>query len=116
MAHRWVWEWMVGPIPPGLDLDHLCRTPNCVNPDHLEPVAHIVNVRRGLHCYNDLRTTCANGHDMTNPANQRKRDGGGYRCRVCAIEAQRKSRYGETGQPEGGGRYGHKRSALASDR
>lgn len=46
-AHRWVYEQLVGPIAKGLDLDHLCRNPRCVNPDHLEPVTHAENIRRG---------------------------------------------------------------------
>lgn len=46
-AHRFMYELLVGPIPEGLKLDHLCRTPLCVNPDHLEPVTQRENVRRG---------------------------------------------------------------------
>jgi hypothetical protein len=45
-AHRMVYEREVGPIPAGLDLDHLCRTPLCVNPAHLEPVTRRENVAR----------------------------------------------------------------------
>jgi len=47
-AHRAVYEELVGPIPDGLVLDHLCRNPPCVNPEHLEPVTQKVNVQRGL--------------------------------------------------------------------
>ena len=43
-AHRFAYELLVGPIPPGLDLDHLCRVRNCVNPDHLEPVTRRENL------------------------------------------------------------------------
>lgn len=46
-AHRWLYERLVGPVPEGLDLDHLCRRHDCVNPDHLEPVTHQENIRRG---------------------------------------------------------------------
>lgn len=46
-AHRVVYEDLRGPIPKGLSLDHLCRNPSCVNPDHLEPVTHRENLRRG---------------------------------------------------------------------
>ena len=46
-AHRLLYEWLVGPVPEGLELDHLCRIRHCVNPDHLEPVPHRVNVLRG---------------------------------------------------------------------
>lgn len=45
-AHRWSYERKHGPIPSGLDLDHKCQTPRCVNPDHLEPVNHFENIRR----------------------------------------------------------------------
>src|ERR1051326_2493639 len=39
-AHRFVYELLVGPVPDGLVLDHLCRVKNCVNPAHLEPVTN----------------------------------------------------------------------------
>mgnify|MGYP001608992284 FL=1 len=47
MAHRIIYEQLKGPIPEGLSLDHLCRNPSCVNPNHLESVTHTENVRRG---------------------------------------------------------------------
>lgn len=45
--HRVMYERVNGPIPEGLELDHLCRQRACCNPEHLEPVTHIENVRRG---------------------------------------------------------------------
>jgi hypothetical protein len=46
-AHRVAYEALVGEIPAGLDLDHLCRVRHCVNPEHLEPVTRKENIRRG---------------------------------------------------------------------
>lgn len=43
LAHRVVYEAVKGPIPPGLDLDHICHIKKCVNPDHLRPVTHKQN-------------------------------------------------------------------------
>ena len=47
-AHRAVYQALVGSIPDGLELDHLCRNRRCVNPEHVEVVTHRENVRRGI--------------------------------------------------------------------
>jgi hypothetical protein len=47
-AHRMMWERLRGPIPEGMEIDHLCRNHSCVNPDHLEPVTHRTNMQRGF--------------------------------------------------------------------
>lgn len=57
VAHRVMWELVKGPIPTGLELDHLCKQKSCVNPDHLEPVTHKVNLQRA-------KGRCKNGHDL----------------------------------------------------
>ena len=49
-AHRVAYELYKGPIPEGMMIDHLCRNRACCNPDHLEAVPHIENVRRGSYC------------------------------------------------------------------
>lgn len=66
-AHRWAYEHLVGPVLEGLELDHLCRVPSCVNPNHLEPVTHQENVRRGLspsllRSWRHAITHCPQGH------------------------------------------------------
>jgi hypothetical protein len=48
LAHRAIYEMTCGPVPAGLDLDHLCRVRSCVNPAHLEPVTRQVNASRGI--------------------------------------------------------------------
>ena len=59
-AHRFAYILLVGPIPDGLELDHLCRNRPCVNPDHLEAVSHADNVQRGVgpSVENRLKTHC----------------------------------------------------------
>ena len=79
-AHRWCYEFMVGPIPDGLQLDHLCRNTICVNPDHLDPVTNRVNTLRG----NKVQNTCLRGHTFT-PENTYIRPNGRRTCRACAA-------------------------------
>lgn len=82
VAHRVIWEGLVGPIPEGLTLDHLCRVHNCVNPDHLEPVTNAENTRRG---WRKNRWQCRNGHELT-PENVYIWRGARI-CRTCSKQA-----------------------------
>lgn len=47
-AHRIMYEVLVGSVPAGMELDHICRNRACINPSHLEPVLHRENTRRGV--------------------------------------------------------------------
>jgi hypothetical protein len=92
-AHRWAYEHLVGPIPDGLQLDHLCRNRGCVNPDHLEPVTLGENVRRGAAgAHLRARTHCPQGHEYT-PENTYVRAGNRRRCRECDRAACRANYY-----------------------
>ena len=80
VAARVVYEHTRGPIPPGLELDHLCRTPPCVNPDHVEPVTHRENMLRSptaAPAVHARQTACIHGHALDGLTAQ------GRRCLTC---------------------------------
>lgn len=83
-AHRFAYELLVGPVPDGLELDHLCRVRHCVNPGHLEPVTHAENCRRGLVGQNmAVKTHCPQGHAY-DEQNTYVAASGSRQCRACA--------------------------------
>lgn len=89
-AHRFVYELLIGQLPAELTLDHLCRVRHCVNPDHLDPVLHRDNVRRGEAGVNNAsKTHCSRGHEFT-PENTHW-DGRQRNCRTCRREWGRES-------------------------
>jgi hypothetical protein len=95
-AHRAVYQYLVGPIPDGLVLDHLCRVRNCVNPDHLEPITVAENVRRGFGptALAARKTHCKRGHEFT-PENTYMQSKG-RECRTCKVmhaQVNNKKRY-----------------------
>lgn len=107
VAHRWIYEQLIGPIPTGLQLDHLCHNRavalgmceggasclhrRCVNPEHLEPVTQRENLIRGIRSTNgnEKKTHCLRGHEFT-PENTRvsyRRSVNGERsCLTCARQ------------------------------
>lgn len=89
-AHRYAYESLVGPIPADLVLDHLCRNPSCVNPDHLQPVTLSENNRRGFGWMARQRhqTICKHGHPFEGDNVGRHKDGTRY-CRACSRERTR---------------------------
>ena len=84
MAHRWAYEYFKGKIPAGLQLDHLCRNRNCVNPAHLEPVTQRENILRGdtLPASQITRTHCPQGHPYEGDNLYIWTDGS-RQCRTC---------------------------------
>ena len=89
LAHRVAYSLAIGPIPEGLTIDHLCRQPSCINPDHLEAVTQGENNRRGTtYDFQRAKTTCPKGHPYSHTVVAK-----GYterRCRECHRDAQRR--------------------------
>jgi hypothetical protein len=107
LAHKWSYEHLVGAVPEGLELDHLCHTwagtecaggktcihRRCVNPDHLEPVTRLENILRGrsLNALNAAKTHCLRNHAYT-PENTGRHSRGTRFCRICKRTAENKRR------------------------
>jgi len=81
-AHRFAHVAFIGEIPPGLQIDHLCRNRACVNPWHMEVVTKAVNQKRGLS--GDLTTHCVRGHEL-NGSNLGTNKRGARVCRKCDV-------------------------------
>ena len=84
-AHRLSYQWIIGPIPRNLVIDHLCRVRHCVNPSHMELVSNKENILRGVapSAHHAQKTHCVNGHAFA-PQNILRTKGRHTRiCREC---------------------------------
>jgi hypothetical protein len=102
-VHRVAFRILIGPIPEGLELDHLCRVRRCCNPWHLEPVTKTVNIRRGLAPVTSGRwlrdrTHCPKGHPY-NEENTRVSSSGRRHCRTCDRDRAKRNRAKTAAQP-----------------
>ncbi len=83
-AHRFSYEHHIGPIPIGAELDHTCRVPMCVNPQHLDPVTHLENSLRsplvGRHPRKSM-TQCRRGHPVSPETSYEYKSR--MMCKVC---------------------------------
>lgn len=103
LAHRVTYTELLGPIPEGMELDHLCRNTSCVNPDHLEPVTRTENQKRIPFRASDGRQPpwvvsgknvtgyCKHGHEYTEANTYYYKDGR-TDCRTCKASRVRKPR------------------------
>ena len=110
-AHRVAYQLFKGPIPTGLEIDHLCRVRACVNPEHLEAVTRKVNHNRGLRANGSpeihaiaaalkARTHCKAGHPYTEentqiinrPAGKGRGASVERKCRICGARRMRNYR------------------------
>lgn len=101
-VHRYAWTNLVGPIPEGMTLDHLCRNKRCVNPDHMEITTPAENNLRGgsMSALNARKTHCKRGHEFTPENTERQYNkNGGRRCRTCRLEYIRKRYAEQRGNP-----------------
>lgn len=89
-AHQVSWEMRYGPVPEGLQRDHLCRVRRCVNDGHLDLVTSAENTRRGQNA-NRAKTHCPQGHAYEG-VNLYVTTAGKRVCRTCQREHNRRAK------------------------
>lgn len=103
LAHRVSYTLLVGPVPEGLELDHLCRVRHCVNPEHLEPVTRRENIHRGfgITAVHARKTHCPQGHEYTEDnLLVSALDRGNRVCKACLASRDGKSKYWDSKPPD----------------
>lgn len=87
LVHHWIFELVFGPLPKGLEPDHLCRVRHCVNPYHMEPVTRLENFLRGVHpnAVAHRNGTCRRGHPGREFV-RRRSTGKVVYCKACRRE------------------------------
>lgn len=109
-AHAVAYELAVGPIPEGLESDHLCNNRGCCNPKHIELVTHAENMRRR----SERQTHCKQGHEFT-PENSYIQPDGARKCRRCrclAVARNQRKRYQNDPEFRARRREARRRSSL----
>lgn len=97
LVHKFVYEYLCGLVPEGLELDHLCRTHCCVNPYHLDPVTHKENCQRGKvgqykkEFWSNAKI-CKHGHPWTLESTYIRPDNGLRYCKICRRAREQKYR------------------------
>lgn len=90
-AHVIYWQEKNGPIPEGMELDHLCNQRPCVNPDHMEAVTHLENMTRARL----RRTHCKRGHERNDTNSKPEKGTNSRRCMICrsiSVAARNKTK------------------------
>ena len=90
LTHRFIYEYLHGPISAELEIDHKCRNHSCANPEHLEAVSHQENMLRGINHQRE-KTHCLQGHEYS-LTNTYHRPTGGRDCRICKRDNDRRYR------------------------
>jgi hypothetical protein len=89
LVHQLMYEWFIGPVPFGMEIDHLCRIRHCAAPAHLEAVTHAENLRRSRGHqppgWNASKTHCPQGHPY-DEANTIRTGPNKRACRQCKRE------------------------------